>query len=99
MGVNYSGQLKYTCLTIISIFIIAGLVLSFDNFSPGLGILGLIIGIIISIALLTHERIIWVIKNKVVREKQKKTEFLTCPRCKTPVEKDPGICPQCNQKL
>ena len=99
MGVNYSGQLKYTCLTIVSIFVIASLAFSFDNLAPGLGVLGAIIGIIISTALLTHERIIWVIKNKVIREKQKKKEFLTCPRCKIPVEKDPGICPQCNQKL
>lgn len=99
MGVNYSGKLKYTCLTIISLLLIVGLTLGFDSNTPGLGILGFIIGIIISIVLLTHERIIWVIKNQVIREKQKKAEFLTCPRCKIPVEKDPGICPQCNQKL
>lgn len=99
MGVNYSGNVKYTCLIIVSLLLIVGLTLGFDNSTPGLGILGAIIGIIISTALLTHERIIWVIKNQAIQEKQKKAEFLTCPRCKIPVEKDPGICPQCNQKL
>ena len=93
------AKVKYTCILVILIPIVAGLVFGFDALLPGLWVLGAVIGIIISIALLFHERIIEAFKNRVSYEKQKKKEFLKCPRCRILVEKDPGICPQCNQKL
>jgi uncharacterized protein YqfA (UPF0365 family) len=93
------AKLKYTFILVIVIIIVPGLTFFFNDLSPGLWVLGAVIGILISIALLFHERIIEAIKNRVSYEKQKKKEFLKCPRCKILVEKDLGICPQCNQKL
>lgn len=95
----FIAKAKYSILLVISIVIIGGLGALFRGLFSGSWVIGVLIGVIISITLFFHERIFEAIKNRTAKQKQKTSQFLTCPRCKILVEKDPGICHQCNQKL
>lgn len=53
--------------------------------------------IIISFCLLTMNRYISSYFKSIIQDK--KQVLLICPRCKTLVKKDPGICSQCGNKL
>ncbi|MFW9936387.1 MAG: hypothetical protein ACFFD5_01980 [Candidatus Thorarchaeota archaeon] len=68
--------------------------------SSSLGILiGGIFGVILALPIVYYEKIKRRMKQhkaKTILEQQ--TTFI-CPRCKILVDKNPGICPKCNQKI
>jgi len=85
------------------LFQIIGFLLSGSPFQFSDPTVGVIIGAIVGISLGLPIAYYDTIKRKTKRHKVKtaleqQTKFI-CPRCKILVNKNPGICPQCNQKI
>jgi rubrerythrin len=59
-------------------------------------LISIILTAIIVIPLIFIEAII---RQSRIKNKLKQQKFLICPRCMIPVEKDPGICPNCGIQL
>lgn len=58
-------------------------------------VIGSVIGILFSIYIFPYRKLASVKKDKRI----KKQSYLTCPRCNIPVEKTPGICPECGKQI
>lgn len=76
----------------------AGPSLQFLDPTVGVGI-GVIVGLAIGLPIAFSDKIRQKTReHKIKTALEQQTKFI-CPRCKILVDKNPGICPQCNQKI
>ncbi|MFX1239349.1 MAG: hypothetical protein ACFFAS_01835 [Promethearchaeota archaeon] len=84
-----------TIMTILGLLAMFGIVMLFNN-SP----LGWVLGIIVLVVVTFSDYIIFFGGKKLFSHvKEAKQKVMICPRCKIYVDKESGICPECNQKL
>lgn len=67
------------------------------NGGPNNSITGFLIGGIVAFLLFLSPGIVQLIKR--IKQKNREFERITCPTCLTLVDKDPGICPICGNRL
>ena len=87
MSRNWKRGILYVIVVSIIVFIMTTI---------GPTFIGIALSVIIFVGITFLDY--WIFR--VIRTVQdKKQKYVICPRCNIPVEKEKGICPQCNNKV